>query len=163
MNGLLRPVTLADAGRIAAIYNRYIADSTITFETKPVTPEEMRARIETISPAFPYFVYEYDGLVIGYCHAHLWKERDAYSKTLETTVYVAPEACHQGIGNLLMVRLIEDCRSRGYHALIACVTADNLSSLRFHQSLGFRQVSRFSEVGRKFDSWLDVIDLELVL
>ena len=163
MNGLLRPVTLADAGRIAAIYNRYIADSTITFETKPVTPEEMRARIEAISPAFPYFVYEYDGLVIGYCHAHLWKERDAYSKTLETTVYVAPEACHQGIGNLLMVRLIEDCRSRGYHALIACVTADNLPSVNLHKYLGFRQVSRFSEVGRKFDRWLDVIDLELVL
>lgn len=163
MNGLLRPVTLADAGRIAAIYNRYIADTTITFETKPVTPEEMHARIETISSAFPYFVYEYDGVVLGYCYAHLWKERDAYSKTLETTVYVAPEACHQGIGNLLMVKLIEDCRSRGYHTLIACVTADNLPSLNLHKHLGFSQVSRFSEVGRKFDRWLDVIDLELVL
>ncbi len=42
-------------------------------------------------------------------------------------------------------------------------TADNLSSLRFHQRLGFRQVSRFSEVGRKFGRWLDVIDLELIL
>ncbi len=163
MNGLLRLVTLADAGRIAAIYNRYIAHTTITFETEPVTVEEMRIRIETISSAFPYFVYEYDGVVLGYCYAHLWKEREAYSKTLETTVYLAPEVCYQGIGNLLMVRLIEDCRFRGYHALIACVTADNLSSLRFHQSLGFRQVSIFSEVGRKFDRWLDVIDLELVL
>ena len=163
MNGLLRPVTLADAGRIAAIYNRYIADTTITFETKPVTPEEMRTRIETISSAFPYFVYEYDGVVLGYCYAHLWKEREAYSKTLETTVYLAPEACHQGIGLRLMRHLIEDCRRRGYHALVACVTADNLPSLHFHQRLGFRQVSRFSEVGRKFDRWLDVIDLELVL
>ena len=163
MNGFLRPVTLADAGRIAAIYNRYITDTTITFETKPVTPEEMRTRIETISSAFPYFVYEYDGVVLGYCYAHLWKEREAYSKTLETTVYLAPEACHQGIGLRLMRHLIEDCRSRGYHALIACITADNLSSLHFHQLLGFRQVSRFSEVGRKFDRWLDVIDLELVL
>lgn len=163
MNGFLRPVTLADAGRIASIYNRYIADTTITFETEPVTPEEMRTRIETISSAFSYFVYEYDGVVLGYCYAHLWKEREAYSKTLETTVYLAPEACHQGIGSQLVHRLIEDCRSRGYHALTACVTADNLSSLHFHQRLGFRQVSRFSEVGRKFDRWLDVIDLELVL
>lgn len=163
MNGLLRPVILADAGRIAAIYNKYIADTTITFETESVPVEVMRGRIDSVSSAFPYFVYEYDGEVLGYCYAHLWKEREAYSKTLETTVYLAPEACHQGIGSRLMRLLIEECRRQGYHALIACITADNLSSLQFHHRLGFRQVSRFSEVGRRFDRWLDVIDLELVL
>lgn len=163
MNGFIRLVRLDDAERIASIYNKYVSATTITFETEPVTTEEMRGRVETISSAFPYFVYEYDGVVLGYCYAHLWKEREAYSKTLETTVYLAPETCHQGIGSQLMRHLIEDCRRRGYHALIACVTADNLSSLQFHRRLGFRQVSIFTEVGRKFDRWLDVIDLELVL
>ena len=152
-----------DAERVVSIYNRYVSKTTITFETEPVPVEVMRGRIDSISSAFPYFVYEYDGELIGYCYAHLWKEREAYSKTLETTVYLAPEACHKGIGNLLMCRLIDECRSRGYHALIACITADNYPSLRMHGSLGFRQVSRFHEVGRKFDRWLDVIDLELIL
>ena len=163
MSGFVRPVRLDDAERIASIYNKYVSATTITFETEPVTTEEMRGRINSISSTFPYFVYEYDGVVLGYCYAHLWKEREAYSKTLETTVYLDPEACHQGIGNFLMVKLIENCRSCGYHALIACVTADNQSSLRFHHHLGFRQVSRFSEVGRKFGRWLDVVDLELIL
>lgn len=87
-----------------------------------------------------------------------------YNKYVSTTtVYLTPEACHKGIGPLLMTHLIDECRCQGYHALIACITADNLSSLRFHQRLCFRQVSRFSEVGRKFDRWLDVIDLELIL
>ena len=81
----------------------------------------------------------------------------------KTTVYLAPEACRKGLGQLLMTHLIDECRRQGYHALIACITADNLPSLRFHHRLGFRQVSRFSEVGRKFDRWLDVIDLELIL
>ena len=163
MNGFIRPVRLDDAERVASIYNKYVSATTITFETEPVTTEEMRGRINSISSSFPYFVYEYDGVVLGYCYAHLWKEREAYSKTLETTVYVAPEACHKGIGTGLMIRLIDDCRSQGYHALIACITADNLPSIHLHQHLGFRQVSRFSEVGRKFDLWLDVVDLELVL
>uniref|UniRef100_UPI004025431E GNAT family N-acetyltransferase n=1 Tax=Candidatus Cryptobacteroides bacterium TaxID=3085639 RepID=UPI004025431E len=152
-----------DAERVVSIYNRYVSKTTVAFETEPVPVEVMRGRIDSISSAFPYFVYEYDGELIGYCYAHLWKEREAYSKTLETTVYLAPEACHKGIGPLLMTHLIDECRRQGYHALIACITADNLSSLRFHQRLGFRQVSRFSEVGRKFDRWLDVIDLELIL
>jgi len=62
-----------------------------------------------------------------------------------------------------MTHLIDECRRHGYHALIACITADNLSSLRFHHRLGFCQVSRFPKVGRKFGRWLDVIDLELIL
>ena len=87
-----------------------------------------------------------------------------YNKYVSTTtVYLTPEACHKGIDPLLMTHLIDECRRQGYHALIACITADNLSSLRFHQRLCFRQVSRFSEVGRKFGRRLDVIDLELVL
>lgn len=62
-----------------------------------------------------------------------------------------------------MTHLIDECRRQGYHALIACITADNLSSLQIHHRLGFCQVSRFPKVGRKFGRWLDVIDLELIL
>lgn len=114
MNGFVRPVRLDDAERIASIYNKF------TFETEPVSVEVMRGRINAIASAFPYFVNEYDGVVLGYCYAHPWKEREAYSKTLEATVYLAPEACHQGIGSQLMRHLIEDCRHRDCHALIAC-------------------------------------------
>lgn len=163
MKGVIRSVDSGDAGRLAEIYNEYVLRTTVSFETEAVTEAEMRSRVETISSAFPYFVYEYDGVVQGYCYAHPWKERAAYSKTLETTVYLAPEACGKGIGVALMRRLVEDCRAQGFHSLIACVTAENSTSVRFHERLGFRQVSRFSEVGRKFDRWLDVIDLELIL
>ena len=163
MKGQIRRVAPEDAGRLAAIYNEYVLTTTISFETEALTEAEMRSRIEAFSSAFPYFVYEYDGVVQGYCYAHPWKERAAYAKTLETTVYLAPEACGQGIGEALMRRLIEDCRARGFHSLIACVTAENTTSVRFHERLGFRPVSRFAEVGLKFGRWIDVIDLELIL
>lgn len=163
MEGMIRPVRLDDAERIAFIYNNYVSATTVSFETEPVSAEEMRGRIGDLSSTYPYFVYERDGVVEGYCYAHRWKERAAYSKTFETTVYLAPEACRKGIGTLLMRRLVQECRSMGCHALIACVTGENTASLRMHESLGFCQVSRFSQVGRKFDRWLDVFDLELLL
>lgn len=62
-----------------------------------------------------------------------------------------------------MRRLIEDCRALGFHSLIACVTAENSTSVRFHERLGFSQVSRFVEVGLKFGRRLDVVDLQLIL
>ena len=160
----IRPVRPSeDAPAITAIYNRYITRTTVSFETKPLSENSMLERIEAISSEFPYFVYEYDGAVVGYCYAHLWKERAAYSKTLETTVYLAPEACGKGFGAELMHHLIEACRERGIHSLIACITAENSRSVAFHEALGFRKVSHFRQVGRKFGRWLDVVDLQLLL
>ena len=118
---MIREVRPEDTGSITAIYNEYVAHSVITFETEPVREEEMRSRITGIVSHFPYFVYETEGKIAGYCYAHAWKERAAYRYTLETTVYLASEYQGKGIGKQLMQTLINECRHRGYHALIACI------------------------------------------
>lgn len=162
---MIRTVTPTDAGAIADIYNEYVVNSVISFEITPLSEDAMRSRIESIASGFPYYVYADDasGAVVGYCYAHLWKEREAYCHTLETTVYVAPDRHGEGIGRQLMLRLIDECRRQGYMSLIACVTADNKASIEFHRWLGFRIVSRFRKVGLKHGRWLDVVDLELLL
>ena len=160
---MIREVRPDDAAQIAGIYNRYILETTISFETQPLSAEDMRIRIEEISSYFPYFVAENNGKLTGYCYAHPWKERAAYCKTLETTIYLASEAKGKGLGTRLMDRLIDECRNRGYHVLIACITAENEESCRFHERLGFKKVSHFEQVGQKFGRWLDVADYELIL
>lgn len=161
--GRIRPVTLADADAITGIYNHYVRETTVTFETEPLTTEEMANRIKDISARFPYFVYEKDGRILGYCYAHLWRERAAYSNTLETTVYIDGQAQRQGLGSMMVRHLTDLCREQGYHALIACITEENRASVKMHERLGFRQVSCFKEVGMKFGRWLDVVDLEYLL
>lgn len=160
---MIRAVKTSDAEEIAGIYNHYVTHTTVTFETDAVSLEEMRRRIETISASFPYYVYEENGQILGYCYAHLWKERAAYAHTLETTVYLASDARGKGIGTLLMRHLIQECKARGFHALIACITEGNTSSVRLHKELGFKTVSHFEQVGNKFGKWLDVDDMEIIL
>lgn len=160
---MIREVRPDDAAQIAGIYNRYILETTISFETQPLSAEDMRIRIEEISSYFPYFVAKNNGKLTGYCYAHPWKERAAYCKTLETTIYLASEAKGRGLGTRLMTQLIKECRNRGYHALIACITAENEESCQFHERLGFKKVSHFEQVGQKFGRWLDVADYELIL
>jgi phosphinothricin acetyltransferase len=53
---IIRQVEIKDAKAIAAIYNFYIENSTITFEEELVSVEEMAARIESISSHYPYLV-----------------------------------------------------------------------------------------------------------
>lgn len=160
---MIRKVTVEDAESIACIYNYYINETTISFETEPLTVHDMKQRIAEISATYPYLVYEKNGKVIGYCYAHAWKERAAYSHTLETTVYLAQESMRKGVGSELMKKLISECRTAGYKSLIACITAENTASCAFHEHLGFTQASRFKAVGQKFGRWLDVVDYELLL
>ena len=159
----IRKVEIADAKAIVDIYNYYVENTAISFETEPLTVNEMAERIKDISSKFPYFVYEKDGKILGYCYAHQWKERAAYSKTLETTIYIDKDATRQGLGRIMVKLLIDLCRNKGYRALIACITQGNEASIKMHESLGFKQVSEFKEVGFKLDTWLDVVDLELLL
>ncbi|WP_294586607.1 GNAT family N-acetyltransferase [uncultured Phocaeicola sp.] len=160
---MIRTVNLNDAQAIAGIYNEYILHTCITFETEAVSASDMAQRIQTIASAYPYFVYEEDGEILGYCYAHSWKEKQSYRQTVETTVYVKRGHEHQGIGTILMQKLIEASRQAGLHVLIACITCPNEASVKLHEKLGFSQVSRFHEVGRKFGQWLDIYDFQLIL
>lgn len=160
---MIREATPDDAAAIVDIYNHYITQTTVTFETTPLTSDQMRQRILDISSHFPYLVYELQGRVAGYAYVHTWKERAAFAHTLETTVYLAPDAKHEGIGSKLMQPIIDYCRQRGYRVLVACITAENQESIDFHKRLGFTQASLFHNVGYKFGRWLDVVDMEMQL
>ncbi len=104
-----------------------------------------------------------DGKVLGYAYVHPWKERAAYHRTFETTVYVHPDFHHMGIATALMREIIRECRDLPVHALIACITGGNTASTSLHEKLGFKKVSEFKEVGEKFGRVLDVVDYELIL
>lgn len=159
----IREVRREDTTAIAAIYNHYIANTTITFETKAVDGAEMARRIDDISSTYPYLVCEDGGRLAGYCYVHQWKGKAAYDATAEVTIYLDPECRGRRIGSALMDSLIGECRKRGFHALIACITVPNDPSVKFHERYGFKRVSYFPEVGRKFGKWLDIHDFQLIL
>lgn len=148
---------------VAGIYGHYVEKTTVSFEHVAPTVAEMCARLERIAAEHPCLVAESPDGVVGYAYVHPWKDRPAYNRTLETTIYLRDGMTSHGVGRQLMSSLIDACRLAGYHALIACITHENDGSLRFHESLGFKVVSRFREVGYKFGRYLDVTDMELLL
>lgn len=160
---MIREVREADCREITEIYNYYVENSIATFDTIPVTEQQMLDNIRNISADYPYYIYEIDGAIAGYCYAHSWKTRKACQLTAETTVYIAPQHTGKGIGQLLMKCLIKECRNRKLHALIACITAENTGSCIMHEKLGFKKVSAFYEVAFKAGQYLGVADYELIL
>ena len=160
---MIRPATADDAVAIAAIYNHYIATTTISFEERAVTADEMAQRIRDVTTSLPWLVREDGGHITGYAYATKWRVRSAYRFAAETSVYVEQGRGGQGIGSALYTALLQELRERGIHMAIGGIAQPNPASVALHERLGYVKVAHFSEVGRKFDRWIDVGYWELKL
>lgn len=154
---MIRSVELDDASQLADIYNFYVADTVVTFEEQPISTENMAQRIENIGSAnLPWLVAEDHNQVIGYAYASKWKERSAYRYTVEITVYLCPSVAKQGWGTQLYQSLLAQLKASSVHSVIGVIALPNEASVALHEKLGMQKVAHFSEVGRKFDEWVDV-------
>jgi len=160
----VRPATPADAAPICAIYNHYVATTTISFEEDPVDGTEMARRIADVAAAgLPWLVLEVDGAVAGYAYATKWRVRPAYRHSVESSVYLDQACAGCGLGRLLYGALLDALRARDLHLVIGGIALPNAASTGLHEALGFRKVAHFSEVGKKFGRWVDVGYWELRL
>lgn len=155
-----------DAEMIRAIYNEEVETQTSTFDLVPRTIEEQRAWIVERSGAFSAVVAvlaDHPDEVVGFGSLSAYKERPAYRTTVEDSVYVARAHGGQGIGRALMDHLIVVARQSGFHAVIARIEASSTASRALHAAAGFELVGVEREVGRKFNRWLDVAVMQLLL
>ena len=153
----IRPASPADAERICAIYNHYIATTTISFEEEPVPEADMARRIADVAAAnLPWLVLHEDDQLIGYAYATKWRVRAAYRYAVESSVYLDPDHAGKGAGTMLYEALLAELRRRDLHLVIGGIAQPNEASVRLHERLGFQKVAHFSEVGLKFGKWIDV-------
>ena len=156
MSTVIRSATAGDASAIRGIYNPYVLDTVITFEQTPVLESEMARRIRDTTALYPWLVAELDGRVAAYAYAARWRTRAAYDHTLESTIYVDKACAGRGIAKPLYLELLRELKSRGVHAVVGCIALPNDASVALHEKCGFVQVTRFPQVGRKFERWVDV-------
>lgn len=156
-NVRLRTVERTDAAAIAAIYNHYVNNSTITFEENVVEAEEIAGRIgDVLSRHLPWYLAVEQDITVGYAYATPWRSRSAYRFAVEVTVYVAQGHTGKGIGTLLYTALLDIVRKDGFHTAIAGIALPNAQSVALHERLGFEKVAHFKQVGFKMDHWIDV-------
>lgn len=158
----VRLAAAGDAAGINAVYNPFIRDTSITFETVEHTIDD-RLRwfaARAGNPRWPVFVAETGGDVVGFASASAFDPRGAYETSVKTSVFLAPAAQRQGVGTQLYRALFAALAGADLHRAYALVTAPNPASAALHKSFGFVHVSTLSEVGRKFGRYQDVMWFE---
>ena len=163
----IRQARPGDAADIWQIYRYYVLNTAISFEITLPTVEQIEQRIRKVLSSFPYFVAEIQGQIVGYAYAGPFIPREAYDHCAEVSIYIARENHRSGIGRLLYAQLWAQLRNMGITQVYACIGVAEVedeyltnNSAQFHAHMGFREVGRFLNCGKKFDRFYHMIWME---
>jgi phosphinothricin acetyltransferase len=161
---MIREAKQADTSIILEIMNDAIENTTsiYDYETRTIDfVENWLTKKKTDN--MPVLVYEIEGKAVAYGTYGIFRAWDGYKFSIEHAIYVNKHFRRRGLGTQLLIALMEKARTDGYHTMIAGIDASNDKSISFHQKLGFFEAGRFKEVGFKFDKWLDLVFMQLML
>ena len=159
----IRRAKINDLEAITRIYNYAIANTTATFDTKSKTIKSQEGWFYKHSEKHPIIVAEDKRGVIGWASLSQWSDRCAYANTAEISVYVDKNNQGIGIGNRLIVRIIELARKNKLHVIIARIAGENEISVHLYKKYGFKYSGSLKEVGFKFSRYIDVHLMQLIL
>ncbi|WP_439522882.1 GNAT family N-acetyltransferase [Marivita sp.] len=152
---IIRPARAEDAEALTVILNDVIDNTTITFTSERKSVDYLREDIATRGVAFQ--VVEVDGVAAGYASYFPFRNGPGYARTKEHSIALAPHARGIGAGRALMSALETEARKDNVHSLWAGISGENPSGRDFHAAIGFVEVATLSEVGFKFDRWIDLV------
>ena len=160
----IRPARPDDLPALLEIYNDSVVHDTASWDLLPWTPAQHAEWYATkVENGWPVLVAEVDGEVAGYATYGQFRPKAGFTSSMEHSVYLRPAHQGRGLGRALVTAIIAAARENGVHVLIGGLSADNEASMALHRSLGFVEVGRLPEVGRKFDRWLDLVFVQLTL
>jgi phosphinothricin acetyltransferase len=161
----LRLAALSDAEAIRAIYNAAVG-TRFTFDLRERELAEQEAWLRDRDGAYAAIVAVDDaagGEVVGFASLSPYRDRPAYSTTVEDSVYVRSDQRGRGVGRLLLDELLRVATAHGFHSVIARIVGGNDASIALHAAAGFDHVGIEREVGRKFRRWLDIVEMQKLL
>ncbi len=161
----IRDANEADLPEIQAIYAHHVLTGTGTFEEVPPSVEEITERFRAATGGGWVWLVATDATgVLGYAYYTQFRDRSAYRFAAENSVYIREDVRGQGVGKLLVSRLVEVAEARGFRQMIAVIgDSENAGSIGVHASLGFRIVGTLHAAGIKFGRWIDVVFMQRAL
>jgi L-amino acid N-acyltransferase YncA len=116
----------------------------------------MGRRVVAVTARTPWLVCVHRGDAVGYAYAIPHRDRAAYAWSVEVSAYVHTSAQRAGVGTALYNSLFAVLSFQGFRSAYAGITLPNVASVRLHESVGFKPVGVYHDVGYKFGRWHDV-------
>lgn len=159
----VRNASANDCFAICEIYNFYIKESVITFDEEAMQVASWEEKLRLVQGLkLPFIVATSDsGELVGFAYLAPWRQKSAYRKTSENTIYLKQGATGQGLGPRLLAELLRLGKEAGINEVVAVISdSDAETSIKMHKKFGFKKVGHLPRVGYKFNRWLGVILLQ---
>ena len=157
----VRPARTQDAAQISVIWNHYIRETAVTFNSVEKADTDVVTEIQQKQGAF--WVAEFGGQVVGFATYGAFRGGIGYAQTKEHTIQLAPDFSGKGTGRALMNALMSHAKDNGVHSMWAGISAENTAGVAFHTAIGFDHVAVLSEVGHKFGRYMDLVLMQKFL
>lgn len=165
---IVRPCFQQDLLTVQLIYSHAVLTGTGTFEITPPSLEDMTDRWgKVVERGWPFLVaspLEDMSRVLSFAYATQYRERAAYEKTFEVSVYTAHTSTRRGAGSVALAEVLTSLRADGAREALAFIgDSYNAASIGLHRKLGFQHVGTLRNVGEKFGKMLDVVVMQRTL
>jgi len=160
---MIRLAEPRDSAGMLQIYEPYIRDTSITFETEVPTEKEFASRIGNYMETYPWLVCEINGELAGYAYSSRYRERTAYQWSVECSVYIHTKFHRRNIARALYEALFAILKAQGFRNLYAVINLPNPESVEFHERCGFNWFANYEQVGYKLGKWKTVGWWRLIL
>ena len=161
---MIRPARAEDAPALLALMNALIRDTTVNFNATERTLPQIEAMIAERAAGGPVMlVAELDGCVVGYATYGPFRPSVGYQPTVEHSILLGDSARGLGFGRALLTGVEDHAQSAGAHVIVAAISGENVAGQAFHAAMGYAEVGRMPQVGRKFDRWLDLVLMQKFL
>jgi L-amino acid N-acyltransferase YncA len=150
---------------ILAIFNEAIANTTALYDYQLRTDADMVSWFaDKAAKDHPVICVENAaGDLLGFATFGQFRVRPAYKYSVEHSVYVDTRFRGQGVGRFLLEAIVAAAGKQDFHVMVGGIDAENVVSIRLHESLGFTHCGTVRQAGFKFGRWLDLALYQRIL
>lgn len=161
----IRKAERKDIQALLDIYNYEVVGGVSTLDINARTIEQWTVWFEKHNiKNHPLILSEENGVVTGYATLSSYREKEAYSSTVELSIYVHPDHRGRGVGSILMDEIINMAKEdETVHTVVSVITSGNAASEHLHEKFGFIYSGTIKEAGIKFGEYIDISNYYLIV
>ncbi len=154
----IKQTVAEDLPALLKIYNYEVENGVATLDLTQKTMAEWERWFSAHNrDNHPLYTAFCGGEIAGYVSLSPYREKEAYSSTVELSIYVSSDFRRRGIAVAMMEHILRVARDDPRtHTVVSVITAGNAASTALHDRFGFEYCGKISEVGMKFGKYLDI-------
>lgn len=162
---MIRKAESRDIAALLEIYNYEVRNGVATLDINEKTLTQWTVWFNNHNiKNHPLIVLDDEGIIKGYASLSSYREKEAYSSTVELSIYVHPGHRGEGVGSLLMNEILNMARAdETIHTVVSVITSGNAVSEKLHDKFGFTFCGKIKEAGIKFGKLVDISNYQLIV